>query len=467
MRRFSGFSLLLLLSAFSLVKAQVNIVIDAVPANTPADAQLYIAGDFTGWNPGSAAWALHLNDSLKWEITLPQRPEGTAIQFKFTRGSWETVEKGNIGEEIPNRTFTFGNGQVIHVNVLNWADNGSGGGSTAAANVSIMATAFAMPQLNRTRTIRLYLPPDYQTSGKRYPVLYMHDGQNLFDVLTSFSGEWQVDEALNTLAGQGFTVPIVVGIDNGGVNRLNEYSPWRNASYGGGQGDAYMRFITETLKPYMDANYRTLTDRDNTAIMGSSMGGLISFYGILQYQQIFSKAGLFSSSFWFNDSTFSFPHLTGINMPMRLYQLCGTDEGGDQPGDMMRMNDSLRSAGLPATDIANQIVAGGQHNEALWRNHFTEAIRWLFGFNAPGIAEPAGVTAVICYPNPVVDKLSVQGLNLQAGDTVQIFDISGKLVANPVPDAVASINTSQLTPGLYIISIIKGKQLFAGRFEKK
>src|SRR5205085_11725242 len=128
--------------------------------------------------------------------------------------------------------------QIFNLTVLSWEDiSGSGPSSTAAANVQVLNTSFFMPQLNRSRKIWLYLPPDYYTTSKTYPVLYMEDGQNLFDNATSFSGEWQIDETLNTLHSQGNYGAIVVGIDNGGGERLNEYSPWVNATYGGGQGD--------------------------------------------------------------------------------------------------------------------------------------------------------------------------------------------------------------------------------------
>src|SRR5690606_36165183 len=145
------------------------------------------------------------------------------------------------------------------------------------------------------------LPPDYETSAKYYPVLYMHDGQNLFDVRTSFSGEWKVDEHLDSLFLLGDPGCIVVGIDNGGTNRINEYSPWVNPQYGGGQGDQYIEFLIETLKPYIDQNYRTLPDAEHTGIMGSSMGGLISYYGGLTNQNVFGRIGAFSSSFWFSN----------------------------------------------------------------------------------------------------------------------------------------------------------------------
>ncbi|MDV7392611.1 alpha/beta hydrolase-fold protein, partial [Arthrospira platensis SPKY1] len=168
--------------------------------------------------------------------------------------------EGNAnGGFLPNRTFNFtGNPQTLNLSILTWEDLGGGSNSTAAANVQIMNNAFFMPQLNRSRRIWVYLPPDYNTSNKHYPVIYMKDGQNLFDQATSFSGEWQVDETLNTLFNQGDYGAIVVGIDNGGSERLNEYSPWVNAQYGGGQGNAYMAFVAETLKPHIDANFRTL-----------------------------------------------------------------------------------------------------------------------------------------------------------------------------------------------------------------
>ncbi len=228
------------------------------------------------------------------------------IQYKFTRGGWSKVEGDANGNPRPNRAFTYGNGQTVNIEILSWEDlDGSSGTSTAAPNVQILSTSFAMPQLNRTRRIWLYLPPDYQTGNRRYPVIYMHDGQNLFDNTTSFSGEWGIDETLNQLFPTD-SGAIVVGIDNGGSDRTNEYSPWMNPQYGGGQGDLYARFIVETLKPYIDQNFRTKPEREFTATIGSSMGGLISYYLGLKHQQVFSKIGIFSPSFWFSSGVLTF-----------------------------------------------------------------------------------------------------------------------------------------------------------------
>src|SRR5690606_33431334 len=131
------------------------------------------------------------------------------------------------------------------------------------------------------------LPPDYETSTKKYPVLYMQDGQNLFDNKTAYSGEWQIDETLNKLFSEGDYGAIVIGIDNGGEKRIDEYTPWNNPKYGGGEGDLYMQFIAETLKPYVDSHYRTRPEKEYNALIGSSLGALISNYGGVKYRETF------------------------------------------------------------------------------------------------------------------------------------------------------------------------------------
>ncbi len=455
--------ILALMPAFS-VNAQVTFVVESLPATTPPGDNLYIAGDFTGWDPGAAAYVMHKNEQDKWTITLPERPEGTVLKFKFTRGSWQTVEKGSAGEEIADRTFTYGNGSTIPVTILRWADNGGGPVSTAAANVSLMDENFFMPQLNRSRRIWLYLPPAYETSGLSYPVMYMHDGQNLFDVLTAYSGEWEVDETLNTLASQGHKVPIVVGIDNGGTNRIGEYTPWSNPDYGGGDGDLYIRFIVETLKPYIDQHYRTLSDRSNTAVMGSSLGGLISHYGALKYQEVFSKAGIFSPSYWFSDSVWSFTRTQGKQDNMRLYQLCGTLEGGNTVGDMLRMNDSLIIAGFSQEEIFNKVVTGGQHNEALWRSNFAEAYLWLFEEGSAAIDDRQGRSAILCFPNPVGDELTLAGLQVSPADTVEIYSITGQRVKTLTGIKDNKISVGDLNPGAYLLRLKQKNTVLEGKF---
>ena len=174
--------ILLLLAA--TLKAQVTLNVTAIPANTPAGSVIYAAGNFNSWNP--AGTPLVADGTGKYTCIIP---EGNGVaEFKFTRGSWATVEGNASGKYLPNRTFTYnGNPQTINLTILTWEDTGTGNPGTAASNVEIMSNAFFMPQLNRSRKIRIYLPPDYQLSTKTYPVIYMHDGQNLFDNATAFA----------------------------------------------------------------------------------------------------------------------------------------------------------------------------------------------------------------------------------------------------------------------------------------
>jgi predicted alpha/beta superfamily hydrolase len=457
------------LSIYSIrISAQVTFVVQAIPAYTPVQDSIYIAGDFTGWQPGSADFMLHKNAEGKWSIALAAKPPGTVIKFKFTRGSWKTVEKGQSGEEISDRTFTFSSSSSLVDGIIyNWADAEGGNSSTAATNVNIMSTDFYMPQLNRTRRIWVYFPPDYETSGIRYPVLYMHDGQNLFDAATSFSGEWEVDETLNKLAAEGNHVPIVVGIDNGGVDRIGEYTPWDNPQYGGGDGDKYMQFIVETLKPYIDQHFRTLTDRENTGIMGSSLGGLISHYGTLKYQETFSKAGLFSPSYWFSDTIWAFTSKTGKQYNVRFYQLCGTDESEGEVADLHRMNDSLINIGYGQDNIFNKIVNGGQHNEKLWSEAFSEAYLWLFDTFTNSIQERLENKRILCSPNPVADFLTFSTERKVIFDSIQIIDMAGMHIKTFRYSGKNKIDMHKLAPGMYIIKCRSGMEIFEGKFIKK
>jgi predicted alpha/beta superfamily hydrolase len=459
--------LILTIITATTASSQVTFIVQSVPAYTPPQDSIYIAGNFNGWEPGLPAYMLHKNAQGKWSITLASQPSGTIIKFKFTRGSWATVEKGAGGEEIPDRTYTFGTADSVDITIANWAGGGGGSTSTAAANVKIISTDFYMPQLNRNRRIWMYFPPDYETSGLSYPVLYMHDGQNLFDASTAYSGEWEVDETLNTLAQEGKHVPLVVGIDNGGGDRIDEYTPWANSQYGGGDGEKYMQFIVETLKPYIDQNYRTLSGRENTGILGSSLGGLISHYGSLKYQDVFSKAGLFSPSYWFSDSVWGFTHSTGKQEEMRFYQLCGNSESAGMVGDMQRMNDSLLSIGFSQEKVFNKIVAGGQHNEKLWREAFGDAYTWLFNEYVNAIDGVSNSNPIQCFPNPADDIITFNPDNKTILDSIQIIDMKGITVISIYKPIHNSIDIRQLLPGTYIIRCHSEGIFSEGKFIKK
>lgn len=250
--------------------------------------------------------------------------------------------------------------------------------STALPGVSILPDLVEMPGLNRKRQIRLYLPPGYASSGKRYPVLYMHDGQNLFDDATSFVGEWKVDETLDALSKEGKLELIVVGIDNGGDKRMTELNAWDNTRFGQAEGRQYTDFIVKTLKPAIDAKYRTLPDRAHTAIMGSSMGGLASHYAIAQYPQVFSKAGVFSPAYWTATPSFDFMAQHPLPKDARVYLLMGEKEGESMVPDVQRMAQVVSKSGHPAANTVLKIVPEQKHNEGFWSGELREALLWMF-----------------------------------------------------------------------------------------
>ena len=254
---------------------------------------------------------------------------------------------------------------------------------TVSPQVRILREDFWMPQLNRRRRIWLYLPADYdQQPARRYPVLYLQDGQNVFDEATSYAGEWGVDETLDELytSGRDTTGCIVVAIDNGGPFRGDEYIPWRNeAQKVGGQGTAYVDFLALTLKPFIDRSFRTRPDAANTGIAGSSLGGLISVYAALRYPKVFGRVGAFSPSFWIcNAQMLDYVRKRPAGPGTKFYFVGGQEESRWMVPQMTAWHDLLRASGVPAAHLFLHAPADGKHQEWFWRREFAAAYEWLF-----------------------------------------------------------------------------------------
>jgi alpha-glucosidase len=229
------------------------------------------------------------------------------------------------------------------------------------------------PQLHTTKKIWIYKPKNYDQTSKKYSVLYMHDAQNLFDSKSSYAGEWNVDEKLDSLQDQ----VIVVGIEHGNEKRMEELTPFKNDEYGGGKADDYLDFIVKTLKPKIDSTYRTKSTAKNTLIMGSSLGGLVSFYAVLKYPKVFGKAGVFSPSFWFSNEIYKYAQSQN-KIKSKIYFMCGDNESTDMVTDLNKMETLLNSKRCSCLHLnQKKIIKGGQHNEKLWRDGFVEAIQWL------------------------------------------------------------------------------------------
>lgn len=273
--------------------------------------------------------------------------------------------------------------RIVHVLAVAWCGLLASCGPkappahTASANVQILP-ALTMQQLQRQRTIRLYLPPSYGSSDRRYPVLYMHDGQNLFDAATGYAGEWQVDETLDQLAAAGKLELIVVGIDNGSELRNQELVPYPHPDIAKSEGEAYLKFIVDELKPYIDSHYRTLPDRDHTGLMGSSLGGLITHYAGQHYSQVFGRLGVFSPSYWVAADDKTRLVSPGIAGNSRWFVSMGSKEGGDMVPDFQQVTTQLGKT-LPAdSQLSTRLVEGADHNEAAWAALMEPALLFLF-----------------------------------------------------------------------------------------
>ncbi|MBH9578340.1 alpha/beta hydrolase [Inhella proteolytica] len=248
--------------------------------------------------------------------------------------------------------------------------------STVDRNRLQLLGPWAMPGLGRQRGVRVYLPPSYLLDPSRqFPVIYFHDGQNVFDEATSYAGEWGADETLDRLAAQTGFEAIAVAIDHGGEQRLRELNPWDQQGQGAGEGWAYLRFIVEVVKPLIDARFRTQRGAAHTAMVGSSMGGLITHAALHRHREVFGLGAVFSPSFWVAPGAFDLPELMPLRPGQRIYLYAGTEESPELVPQCRRMAALQRAQGAA---VQLQVTAGAGHNEAAWRKALPMALYWLF-----------------------------------------------------------------------------------------
>ncbi|MBK9982420.1 MAG: T9SS type A sorting domain-containing protein [Saprospiraceae bacterium] len=458
-----GLILICLILFIPNLQAQLTITVTSIPSTTPQGENIFIAGNFNNWNPGNSSYQLTDNHDGTWSIKFTPSPG--ALEYKFTRGSWATVEGTSEGGFRPNRTYTYAGGvQSTAVSIAGW-EGISGDPHTATSNVQILDENYYIPQLDRHRRIWLYLPTDYLTSTKRYPVLYMQDGQNLFDTYYSFAGEWKVDESMNELFDNADYSAIVVGIDNGGANRTDEYCPYVNPSYGGGHGEAYASFIVHTLKPHIDSLFRTRPEREYTGIAGSSLGANISMFAAVEYQDVFSKVGIFSPAFWISDSINQHITHTGIHQEMKIYFVAGTNESSTMISDMQAVYDTLASAGENVTNMNFISSPDGAHSEWFWAREYPAAYDWLFGDLVLNTTRPKEKKGNV-FPNPASQFLWIN--TDESNVHVTIYSVLGEIMKNENTDH-DNIDISNLSSGIYILEIksLSCPDLWVTRFVKQ
>lgn len=233
------------------------------------------------------------------------------------------------------------------------------------------------------RDLVVYLPPDYEREERRYPVLYLHDGQNLFDPETAYvkGMDWKADETADALIRAGEIEPlIIVGIFNTGVHRIEEYTPTRDKKLGGGHAELYGQMLVEELKPFIDERYRTLPDAHNTGLGGSSLGGLATLYLGFTHPEIFGKLAVLSPSVWWdNKAILKIIRQTQPKPRLKIWLSMGTEESKTGLSDANSLRDALVAKGWnESDDLHYEVIAGAKHEEAAWAQRVDPVLRYLF-----------------------------------------------------------------------------------------
>lgn len=361
-----------------------------VPASTPAAGPVGVSGDAAAlgsWN-GSGLSLTPAGDRA-WVGTV-ELPDGAAFEFKVTRGSWATVEKGPGGEEISNRRAVATDGDTVRLEVAAWRDQVEGPAAVRASTLTgdVKRHAGFSSKHVAARDVWVWLPSGYAERPKeRYPVVYFLDGQNVFDAATSFIGvEWGADETAARLVREGRMRPaILVAVANSPA-RMDEYTRARDRQGRGGRAAEHQRFLIEELKPFVDRTYRTRPGPDDTGIVGSSLGGLVALDLGLDRPDVFRRIGSVSTSVWWAEREVVRRVAAGRGTGLRLWLDIGTSEGPPpQPGardtrldDSRALRDALLARGyVQDRDLHYEEIAGARHDERAWAARLDRILEWL------------------------------------------------------------------------------------------
>jgi predicted alpha/beta superfamily hydrolase len=354
-----------------------------IELTTPIDDRrpVYVVGNFNNWTPEQTRFKMTRVANGRFmlnfppDISLPHR-----LEYKYVRGGWENQELDTFGNATQNRVVENPQG-FIRDFVVRWSNYGLTFTPSFLPKIQVVSPAFFSPELKKNRRVVALLPHNYDAqTEKRYPVLYLQDAQNLFDDKSPF-GNWGIDKKLAVLAEQGMGDVIVIAIDHAGETRINEFLPPTKArELGHSEGRKYVKFLSKTLKPYIDAQFRTLTDRLHTGIGGSSMGGLISIYAGLIYPETFGRLMIFSPSLWAVQNA-PFAAIRFFKpIPTRIYAYAGGKEGATVVPNVKNFQKVIQSQGFDDTKIGFKLAVdpNGLHDEKRWGEEFPKAVEWLF-----------------------------------------------------------------------------------------
>lgn len=358
-----------------IVEPKLNIILTT---DEDDDRPVYIAGNFNQWKTQDREFQMEKIGKGMYHFTFSESfvyPE--ELLYKFTRGDWSEVEIDQYGNRTNNRSCKKHKG-IIREHVFKWRHNWLPFKKNFLPKVHLISEEFEIPQLNKTRKIWALLPYDYETSEERYPVLYLQDAQNLFNESAQY-GNWEIDKKLAVMSEYKIGKIIVIAVEHAEKERVLEYNVG-NTVLGAGQGKKYIRFLADTLKPFVDSHFRTLPEREFTGIGGSSMGGLVSIFSGIMYPEVFGKLMIFSPSLWVVPKIkLSF---LDMNEPQdtRIYLYAGGNESATMIDHVKLFKKRLvkREQYADKMQVKLSINMEGKHNEVYWSDEFPKAIEWLF-----------------------------------------------------------------------------------------
>lgn len=349
---------------------------------------IFITGNFNKWNPKDYNFQLKVSDENTYSIEIDDHLLNDDIEYKFTKGGWENVELDRYGNITPNRKVKKKSAKTNDF-VEKWRFNWGPFKDEFFPIVEVISEKFYIPQLDRYRKVWALLPYDYYISDKKYPVLYLQDAQNLFNEGSEY-GNWEIDKKLSILAEYGRGDIIVIAVEHGNEDRIKEYIFDNDNVANGSEGKKYIRFVTDTLKPFVDEHYRTKKDRENTGIGGSSLGALISIYSGFLYPEVYSKLLIFSPSLWI-EPTNNFPMMSfRVPFKTKIYLYGGEKEGSKMVKRIQVFENYLKrweKKNLFDFEFKTNINPDGEHNEFYWSQEFPRAVEWLFYNNTENPVE--------------------------------------------------------------------------------
>lgn len=361
-----------------IIEPQLNIILTT---DEDDERPVYISGNFNNWVTQDKNYEMErvgqglYHFKFAHDFNYPDE-----LLYKFTRGDWSEVEIDKFGNRTENRSCKQKNG-VRREHVAKWRRNWLPFKPNFLPKVHLISEEFEIPQLNKTRRVWALLPHDYETSTEHYPVIYLQDAQNLFNENAQY-GNWEIDKKLAVMAEYKIGKIIVIAVEHAEKERIKEYNVG-NTVLGTGEGKKYIRFLTDTLKPFVDENFRTKPEREFTGIGGSSMGGLVSIFSGIMYPEVFGKLMIFSPSLWVVPKI----KLSFLDMDepqdTRIYLYAGGDESATMIDHVKNFKNRLlkREGFAEKMKVRLSINMEGKHNERYWSDEFPKAIEWLFFSN--------------------------------------------------------------------------------------